>query len=86
MHAYLPCDAVGIYFYIYCANYCSVFVPGFLVQKLNNNSHNKCPVLVQKLNNNSVQKLVLVQKLNNNSDRKCKSKSPKTTRLQKSAV
>ena len=30
----------GIYFYIYCANYCSVFVPGraVLVQKLNNNS------------------------------------------------
>ena len=29
-----------IYFYIYCANYCSVFVPAraVLVQKLNNNS------------------------------------------------
>jgi hypothetical protein len=29
---------------------------------------------------------VLVQKLNNNSQSKCKSKSPKKTRLQKSAV
>ena len=56
----------GIYFYIYCANYCSVFVPRLhvycsvfvpgrsrVVQKLNNNSHNKRVVLVQKLNNNS---------------------------------
>jgi hypothetical protein len=49
----------GIYFYIYCANYCSVFVPA---------------------------RAVLVQKLNNNSHNKCNSKSPKTTRLQKSAV
>jgi hypothetical protein len=49
----------GIYFYIYGANYGSVFVPHVIV---------------------------LVQKLNHNSHPKCKSKSPKTTRFQKSAV
>jgi hypothetical protein len=65
-----------IYFYIYCVNYCSVFVPGRYgaVQKL------KKWVCVCTV------RAVLVQKLNNNSHSKCKSKSPSTTRLLKSAV
>ncbi len=93
----------GIYFYIYCVNYCSVFVPGRSTSWYKNwtiiptvNVH----VLVQKLNSSvfvpgrstswyknwtiirTVNVHVLVQKLNNNSHSKCKSKSPKTTRLQ----
>jgi hypothetical protein len=52
-------SSTGIYFYNWCENYCSVFVPG---------------------------RSRVVQKLNNNSYTKCKSKSPKTTRLPQSVV
>ncbi len=61
----------GIYFYIYCANYCSVFVPGRLVRYKHKPTFS---VFV-------LHRTVLVQKLNNNSHNKCKSKSTKATRL-----
>ncbi len=59
-------SSFGIYFHIYCENYCSEFVPDFYIYLRNINQ-----VFVPDL----------VQKLNNNSHNKCKSKSQKKTRL-----